>query len=115
MMGNAATGELLALKRVTVGVKGKSRTCMLFPAADEHGDSIKEVDLYLLSDSYQGLDQAMQINADAYGRSDSKASYMRGPGKPLDHNGRDRKGSGRSDHDTYGAEEAPCEADDYEE
>jgi activating signal cointegrator complex subunit 3 len=114
VLGDPVSGELLALKRVSVSTKGKTRTTVLFPEKDEQGEAVAKVDVFLLSDSYIGLDQVMQVSVDAYGKSDSTASYMRGPWKALDGNRRSRKGSARSqrsqhDNDLYGAEEVPEE------
>lgn len=52
-------GELLALKRVTVS--GASRVSLVYPAVDENGSEVQDVTLYLLSDSYLGLDQQLNV------------------------------------------------------
>lgn len=59
-------GELLALKRVTVS--GTSRVSMVYPVVDEDGSEVENVTLYLLSDSYLGLDQQVHIGENGAAR-----------------------------------------------
>lgn len=71
LLAQEERGELLALKRVTVS--GTSRVSMVYPTVDEDGDPIRDVKLYLLSDSYVGLDQQMQLGENGGAR----AQYVR--------------------------------------
>lgn len=75
VLAHVATGELLALKRVKVPVGGLSRMSLLFPATDETGEPISEVEVHLLPDCYLGLAQVMRVSVE--GKSDSKGSYVR--------------------------------------
>lgn len=63
-------GDLLALKRVTVS--GTSRVSMVYPAVDEDGSEVENVTLYLLSDSYLGLDQQLRVSENG-----ARAQYIR--------------------------------------
>ena len=75
VLAQPATGELLALKRVKLSVGGVSRMTLLFPATDETGAPISDVQAHLLPDCYLGLDQMMSISVEV--KSDRKASYVK--------------------------------------
>jgi hypothetical protein len=94
VLAHVGTGELLALKRVKVSVGGASRISLLFPAADEHGEPISEVEVRLLPDCYIGLDQVMRASVDK-SKSDSKGSYVRGAVESLDATSKQTHGRGK--------------------
>lgn len=92
VLGDSATGELLALKRLGVPVGRSTRTTLRFAAPPQHGDthSAASVRLYLLSDSYIGLDQSVDVpvggdgSADSRGRGELCGEYVRGAWPALD-------------------------------
>ena len=61
LLGSKGADELLALKRVGIPVGQKSSCTLIFPALDSAGRTITEVTLFLLSDSYQGMDQEYTV------------------------------------------------------
>ena len=60
VVGEESTKSLLAIKRVTVGRQLKTKLEYTVPAAGEH-----ELTLYLMSDSYIGVDQAPTFSVEA--------------------------------------------------
>jgi pre-mRNA-splicing helicase BRR2 len=60
VVGEEKTKSLLAIKRVTIGRKLETRLEYIVPTAGEH-----ELTLYLMSDSYVGVDQAPTFNVTA--------------------------------------------------
>jgi pre-mRNA-splicing helicase BRR2 len=57
--------ELLALKRLSIPVSQLTKTRLLFPAKNEAGDAVERATLYILSDSYLGLDQQLAVVVDS--------------------------------------------------
>lgn len=88
VLAHAATGELLALKRVKVSVGGVSRMSLLFPATDEGGGPISDVAVHLLPDCYLELDQVMRVSVE--GKSDRTGSYVKGSVESLDANSKQK-------------------------
>jgi pre-mRNA-splicing helicase BRR2 len=60
VVGDEKTKSLLAIKRVTIGRRLETRLEYIVPTAGEH-----ELTLYLMSDSYVGVDQAPTFNVTA--------------------------------------------------
>eukprot|EP00887_Chlorella_sp_A99_P000213 scaffold13.g213.t1 len=59
LVGSVASGELLAVKRVSFGQRLTTR--LSFPAHAGSGEPLGEVQLLLVCDSYQGLDQQYTV------------------------------------------------------
>lgn len=53
--------ELLALKRVGVPVGRGASATLLFPPHNSAGAALSRVTVYLMSDSYLGLDQELTV------------------------------------------------------
>ena len=60
MIGEESTKNLLAIKRVTIGKSLKTRLEIVLPTPGKH-----ELTLFLMSDSYGGVDQAPTFEVDA--------------------------------------------------
>lgn len=63
VLGDTVTGELLALKRISA-IRGTSAATLAFVAPEEPG--AYEYTLYLMSDSYMGLDQQCSVPLRVY-------------------------------------------------
>jgi hypothetical protein len=99
VLSNVATSELLAIKRVKVGVGSVSRMSLVFPMTDEACEPITEVDVHLLPDCYLGLDQVMRVSVE--GKGDSKGSYLRGAVENLDDSSKKSNGHARQARKRY--------------
>ena len=60
MIGEEKSKNLLAIRRVTIGRSFKTRLEIVLPNAGKH-----ELTLFLMSDSYVGVDQAPTFEVDA--------------------------------------------------
>jgi pre-mRNA-splicing helicase BRR2 len=60
VIGEESTKNLLAIKRVTIGKSLKTRLEIVLPTSGKH-----ELTLFLMSDSYMGVDQAPTFEVDA--------------------------------------------------
>jgi len=59
VLGDPANGELLALRRLTIKPRSRTRTSLTFAMPEEPGEHTYWV--YLMSDSYMGLDQQIPL------------------------------------------------------
>ena len=81
MLGDAATGELMALKRLSIPIARTTRTRLHFPAVSELGDSpVGRVSVYLLSDSYLGLDRVLEVDVGGVGAQQDGSNTAGGRG-----------------------------------
>ena len=76
LLGNVASGELLALKRLGVPVGRTAKSTLSCPTTLETGEALASVRVYLLSDSYLGLDQLADIDVAAVAGGESAKSAM---------------------------------------
>lgn len=77
MLGDVNTHELLALKRMSFGALTTAR--LTFPVSNGAGRKINEVTLFLISDSYLGLDQQyiVRVQGDQRSNASGQASTRR--------------------------------------
>ena len=61
LVSDRVSGELLALKRVSLPIGRMTNTNLDFPVETESGAAIEEATVHLMSDSYLGLDQVATV------------------------------------------------------
>jgi activating signal cointegrator complex subunit 3 len=61
VLGDEDSGELLAMRRVGLAIGRTTRTTLVFPSDIEAGSCLCRMKVFLLADSYLGLDQVLEL------------------------------------------------------